>query len=547
MLEAWSGRQYTDPDGISYLDMSDALILHTWHLLINPYWSPLYPFVIGVATWITRPSGYWELPIVHLVNFAIFLGALASFEFLIRQVISVRGQDIGQPDEHSAVPLPVWIWQLLGYSLFATTTFVLMNGVRRVSPDLCVATFLYLDAGLLLRLRTGIKRSRTCLLLGITLGLGYLAKAVLFPMAFVFIAMSFVMVGKVRKAVLPLATTIVVFSAVASPLVVSISKIVGRPSFSEAGSLNVAWQINWEYMLPFYRSGPPYMKHPMDLLHNRPKVFGFAQSQASTYPPWGDPQYWNAGANTAFNGRACLRAIGRNIAALVADIYMIAIWVLIAGGSTFYFMSPAVLRRFQHLSRAWPLFVPGIAGLLMYVLVVVVPRLIAPFAVLILLGCFPAILLQKPDDTAKRSAITTLVIAASVMTLTALIIVLHLAFPLPTLRGPGGVHYQAAESLNREGLRSGDAVAIIGSGWDGMIWARLARLRIICQIPPEEAVEFWRASDPRAKAEVYDAFAKAGARAVVTEETPPSEGFADWQRVGETQYFVHFLALSTRQ
>jgi hypothetical protein len=30
--------------------------------------------------------------------------------------------------------------------------------------------------------------------------------------------------------------------------------------------------------------------------------------------------------------------------------------------------------------------------------------------------------------------------------------------------------------------------------------------------------------------------------AVITEETPPSEGFADWQRVGDTLYYVHFLA-----
>jgi len=87
-------------------------------------------------------------------------------------------------------------------------------------------------------------------------------------------------------------------------------------------------------------------------------------------------------------------------------------------------------------------------------------------------------------------------------------------------------------------------VGIIGSGWDAMFWARLARVRIVAQIPPEDADDFWRASDPRVKAEAYDAFARAGAIAVVTEETPPSSGFADWQRVGDTRYYVHFLALS---
>jgi hypothetical protein len=84
-------------------------------------------------------------------------------------------------------------------------------------------------------------------------------------------------------------------------------------------------------------------------------------------------------------------------------------------------------------------------------------------------------------------------------------------------------------------------VGIIGSGWDAMMWAREARLRIVAQIPLESTSEFWQIQNPRGKAEVYDAFRKAGARAVVTEETPPSSGFDDWQRVGNTSYFMHVL------
>ena len=108
LLEAWSTRQFINPDGISYLDMSDALLKHNWRLLINPLWSPLYPFLIGVATWITRPSAQWELPIVHMVNLVIFLGALWSFDFLLRQVICVLGRKNEHLDADSTVPLPAW-------------------------------------------------------------------------------------------------------------------------------------------------------------------------------------------------------------------------------------------------------------------------------------------------------------------------------------------------------------------------------------------------------------------------------------------------------
>jgi hypothetical protein len=71
----------------------------------------------------------------------------------------------------------------------------------------------------------------------------------------------------------------------------------------------------------------------------------------------------------------------------------------------------------------------------------------------------------------------------------------------------------------------------------------MARVRIVAQILREDTGDFWRISDPREKAEVYDAFARFGAKAIVAEETPPPVGFADWQRLGDTHYYVHLLAL----
>jgi hypothetical protein len=213
LLEAWSQRRFINEDGVSYLDMSDALIQHNWHLLINPIWSPLYPLLIGVATWLTRPSAHWELPIVHTLNFVIFLGALASFEFLLRQVISVLGQEDGREDADSSAPLPVWIWQLLGYSFFLWSTIGMIWGPRMITPDLLVAMFVYFDVGLLLSLRESAGRSLTCLLLGLTLGLGYLAKAILFPMAFLFMLVAFFMIGEWKKELRHLALSFLVFCA----------------------------------------------------------------------------------------------------------------------------------------------------------------------------------------------------------------------------------------------------------------------------------------------------------------------------------------------
>jgi hypothetical protein len=540
LIDTWSGRQFTQSDGISYIDMSDALSQHNWHLLINPLWSPLYPTLIGVATWLAHPSAHWEVPIAHIVNFVIFLGALASFEFLLHQVICVLGRDHGRLEADEVAPLPAWRWQLLGYCIFAWSTFVVIS-LRIVTPDLCVSMFVYLDAGLLLRLRSGTKMLPTCLLLGLTLGLGYFAKAVLFPMAFVFMAVAFLVVGVGRKAILPLAMTLLVFSAISAPLFIAMSREVGRPSFSESGNLNYAWHVNGKNTQPFHFSSPPsYLEHPMNIFHRRPDVFGFRNSMASTYSPYFDAQYWNAGLKREFSLSEQLRAIRGSLAVFCA-FPLVSMWLVIGGLLVLFFMNPDVPRRLQRVLMSWPLLIPGVAGITIYLLVSVEPRYVAPFILLVFVGLFPAMLFQKSADVSSRNAIATLILAATVMVLTAFFVV-HRA-RMPVLRDYGGAHDRAAESLSGAGIQPGEAVGIIGSGSDEMIWARLARARIVAQILPDDASDFWQTPDPQAKDEVYAAFSRAGAKAIVSDETPPSVGFADWQKAGDSSYYVHFLTL----
>jgi hypothetical protein len=555
LIEAWSQRQFINEDGVSYLNMSDWLLRHNWHLLINPVWSPLYPFLIGVVTWFTRPSAQWEVPLVHVLNLVIFIGALASFEFLLCRVVCAFRQERTQEDAGSAARLPVWTWQLLGYSLFAWSTFGMIWAPRMITPDLCVAIFVYLAAGLLLGLRASTKRSRICLLLGLTLGLGYLAKAVFFPVAFVFMAVAFFVIGEWRKAVGPLAITFLVFCAVSAPLFISISKRVGRPSYSEAGNLNYAWHVNHitagkvagHAFFPSASGPPPYLKRPMTLLHKRPDAYGFREPVAFSYPPRDDMEYWDAGTKAVLNPQDQLRAIAKNLIVLFRDTHILPMSGLIVGGLLLLLIDPNVPRRFKNILRSWPLLVPGVAVPCLYLLVNVEPRYVAPFLVLVLLGLFPGILLQNSKSASKRVAFSTVVIAAPLTIVSALLVVYHVAGFPRVEPSHGGMLLQVGKSLNRAGVLPGEDVAVIGDGSDGCRWARLARVRIIAQILREDADDFWQVSDARVKAEVYDAFARAGAKAVVAEETPSAGDLADWQRLGDTHYYVHLLARSSSQ
>jgi hypothetical protein len=49
LLQAWAGRHSMQSDGISYLDMGDAIVRGDWRMALNGYWSPLYPFLLGAC------------------------------------------------------------------------------------------------------------------------------------------------------------------------------------------------------------------------------------------------------------------------------------------------------------------------------------------------------------------------------------------------------------------------------------------------------------------------------------------------------------------
>jgi hypothetical protein len=350
LLEAWSQRQFINEDGVSYLDMSDALLRHNWHLLINPIWSPLYPFLIGSVTWLTRPSPRWEVPTVHLVNLAICVSALASFQYFMRQAITVLRQQEESDAIGTTTHLPVWIWQLLGYSFFAWSTLGMIWAPRMLTPDLCVAIFVYLDAGLLLSLHTNQKRFSTCLLLGLTLGLGYLAKAILFPMAFVFITVAFIMIGKWREALRPLSITVLLFLAISAPMLFCMSARVGRLSYSEAGNMNYVWHVGRFNPFTASASGPPAnLKHPMLILHRDPNVFSFREPLAYTYPPRQDMEYWSAGIDAKPDLHKQLVAVGKNLADLFADGHIMPVWLLILAGLTILLFSPNADQRARNV------------------------------------------------------------------------------------------------------------------------------------------------------------------------------------------------------
>jgi hypothetical protein len=543
----WVGRNAMNADGISYLDMGNAFFHHIWHMAINAYWSPMYPWMEGFFLWLVGPSAHWEFFVVHLVNLLIFIGALASFEFFLRAFINFHGRTGGTPE--SAGSLPEWAWCVLGYSLFIWTALIMIEAGTMVSPDLCVAALVYLAAGLLLRMRSGIASWRTFVLFGAVLGFGYLAKAVMFPLAFVFLAVAVFSLSSLRKAALRVLISALVFAAVASPWLILLSRAKERLTFGDSGRVNYECYIDG-YAMWFPKS--PALKHPMSVLVSSPPTYDFATPVGGTYPLWYDTSYWHEGATPHFDAKAESRSVAIT---LIYYLHLIVSprlqFYLVAGLLALFWLNGKRLNV-KAIGSNWPVIVPAMAAIGGYSLIHTEYRFVGAYFTILWMALFSGARLPATRRSGRLA--TAIVVALGVWSFYRPIYVVAKTH-VPA-------YWQAAEALNDAGVKPGDKIAVIGLQTSGMYVAHLAKTQIIAQVR-EKASDFWRGS-PVVRSRVMQVLEHTAAKAVLASsgsgepredgagrdgssairlpaDLPASNLRGGWQRLGSTRYYVYLL------
>src|SRR5688572_10936892 len=184
-LQAWAGRFPIGEDGLSYLDLADAYVRGDWRNAVSAYWSPLYSWVLASGFALTRPSPFMESTVVHVINFVIYVCALAAFEFFVRQLLVVHRQRERAAAPQGEMRMPASALLALAYGLFIWVSLQWIT-VSLESPDMTLTILVYLAAGLLLRMRATQPSVRTFLGYGMVLGFAYLTKAAMFPLSLVF-------------------------------------------------------------------------------------------------------------------------------------------------------------------------------------------------------------------------------------------------------------------------------------------------------------------------------------------------------------------------
>ena len=533
-VHAWHNRHFMYPDGVCYLDIGDAYWRGDWNMAINAYWSPLYSWLLGLTMLVLRPSPYWEFTVVHLVNFLIYLGALGAFSFLLVQLLCYQRETATRASADRSVALPEWALLSLGYSFFIWYSLRLTT-VRAVTPDMLMSVFLFLASGILMRIRRGFDNWLMFAVLGAVVGFGYLAKAVMFPIAFVFAALCLLSGLSLRTALPRALLASLIFIMVAGPFILAISHAKGRFTFGETAKLNYDWLVN--------RDIAPYAKAKK--IFDVPAMYEFETSNTATFPGWYDPSRGHEVGPIRFDAKKQLSVL-TDTASAYYELFFNAQADLLIGFLTLYLFGRRYSFRVKTLAAYGSLLIPAIAGLGMYSLILVISRFIGGFLVLLWVGIAAAVRMPDTQESRKlMDCVTILLLAMMTIRMAAFSAgaIYSTAHDLATRENSStNVDWQITDALRRLGVRAGDKVASVGDSTDPY-WARLLRVQIVAEIANGNEFYFWM-TNPSVKAQVTRALAGTGAKVIVTRNIPHYFSKDGWQKIGDTDHYVYLLPTS---
>jgi len=542
--QAWDTRHAMNADGISYLDMGEAYLRGDWDMAINAYWSPFYSWLLGLAMHILRPSAYWEFPVVHLVNYLIFLNTLLCFHFFLLEWIKYNRYRLKILSESGYTGCPKGVLIIIGYSLFIWSSLNFIT-ISIVTPDMCVAAFVFLASGIILRIRRGNIDWNTFIMLGVVLGFSYLAKAIMFPLSFIFLLISLFLVHNFRKALPRFFVALMTFLIVAGPFIAALSISKGRFTYGDSGKLNYVWYVNNVTRWVHWQGEPTgsgFPEHPVRKIFSNPPTYEFGTPRGGTYPAWYDPSYWYEGVQAHFDLSKQLIVLKTQMKEY-ADILFKVQPALLIGCIILYYMSRRRWLCIKDMADQWSLIIPSVAVMVIYAMVHVERRFLGAFIVLLWTGVFYGVKLPKSEASKSLMSCIAVFMAMMLMIGTVYSPLLNAYQLINSTKRPSApdVSLQVVEALARMGISRGDKIAVVG--WtENIIWARLARVQIVADIPSEEKKTFLE-GDHSVKSQVFQAISKTGAKIIIINAAQDCYNMSEeWKRIGETEYYLYNLS-----
>ncbi|HYZ73274.1 MAG TPA: hypothetical protein VE641_09365 [Chthoniobacterales bacterium] len=545
LVQTWYMRHRVFSDGVSYLAIARYYVAGNWHAALNSYWSPLYSWFLAALMIILRPTAYWEVALIHLINLLAYFAALVGFEFFLGRLIRFQ-QRLMQGDGISEQTI-----RIAGYSTFLISTLLLI-GIGYNSPDMVAFAIGIFLAWLLLKVEAESVGAWNYILFGCLLGLGYLSRAAfaIFIPLYILLAAALLWRSRKRNLLIPVVYSGMTALLTCAPFVIALSVSKGRFTLGDAGKLNYGWEVAGAARSVHWQ-GEPYdigkPIHPTHKVLDHPATYTFANPVPGNYPPWYEPAYWYEGIKPHLKLRPQLAVFGGSCKTL-AFLFLtspipIPVFVLASLMGWRRWLSPHGLLAY------WFLLLPTIAYIGTFMLVYLDKRYVAGSLLVLWMCLLASVRVDRPSLRAKANA-----------ALQVLSIVFALGYLIGKLGAPtlyaldDLVHHRESEynlnwiiaqKMKNAGLRSGDRIAWIGQSIDAE-WASIDGVKIVAEVPViwdrneglfrrvianEKEVEAFWSSSPEVKEKVFDVFRKEGAIFVIVDKIPPGVDATGWHRL----------------
>jgi hypothetical protein len=326
---------------------------------------------------------------------------------------------------------------------------------------------------------------------------------------------------------------LVAFLLVAGPWVTVLSRAKHRLTFGDVGKLAFAMFVD-DLPQPYFwqgENGTGNPRHPVRLLLAKPRLFEFAAPIGGSYPPSFDPSYWMEGAEPHFRLRGQLRVLRQSFGTFFQFFvdqmeYGVAVLFL-------FFLALGAPDWAAAFRKQWFLWAPSLVACLMYAVVLVEGRYVAPFILLLWVAVFSC-LFGSASQLSRRGAVA---LVFALLLITGLHVV-KTAIP-ELFSTPHNIDFEVAKGLQGLGIQPGDKVAGLSRVAEAH-WARLAGVKIVSEIPLGDEGIFWVAA-PEEKRKVFDVFAATGAVVVVTKDPPHGAVKEGWTPLGNTAFYAYRL------
>lgn len=372
-------RRTLNPDGVSYLDLADAIRRGDIDQFVQGYWSPLYPALLAAVGAVTGKTGIDLVASAHVVN-----------------VIAV-----------AVTIVLIWRWSRSmvtpWFGRAAIAALIVCSAepprVEALTPDLLLLGIVTWIGYELVR-----HEGKRWAWVGILLGLAYLTKTSTWPWILVAVTARIVL-GNGRVSRINAARSGLIAFVVALPWIATMSYVSGRATVGVTAKLNYRWYLqSSDARTPDTHRGDhkQYGDVPVtDSLAVR--VASMDTTMAWTYQPWSDPDGWSYGILThqakppgfaqllSYWLDTAWQALSIWLRTLILAVLLPALWI---GRRKQKWRELLVAPRMPIIVMGL-----GLAGIAQYIAVHAEPRLIAPFVLVFALAALHWLLADAGNAT----------------------------------------------------------------------------------------------------------------------------------------------------